>query len=303
MYSIYGELLSIANIDSAVDQLFRAYLDMKLIEIAELATEPVQSARDRVALAEQQALLAADTSMVTTRDFDGANAEIEEAGKRVATATEAAKNAKTKLDAAQNDGDKAAAESELSHADATVQSANEKLTAAQAKLPPLEDLARRAKDFVQTSTDEQKAAAGFLTETEASRAGGPIRSAFYWREVNEFRRKNLDPFTLRVGQLILSADDLKTAQAAQKKADSAEKFQHVRSYLYWFDARAKFWAETRVDSKLRPLLVPSASLEDLAQNAEALKRRLDRLKSAGLVVEGDLSTSIKAVALLGHITA
>ena len=102
----------------------------------------------------------------------------------------------------------------------------------------------------------------------------------YWSKVSEFRRTNLDPFTvprtesgLVQGQRVLLEAARSAAQQRLESPQEGEHLKHARDYLYWFDIRAHFWSKTPLDGALRTLIVSADDLLKLQKAAQELQKR------------------------------
>ena len=100
------------------------------------------------------------------------------------------------------------------------------------------------------------------------------QSAAYWNEVRAFRRTNLDPFTLQAGQTKLSEADRSSAESWL--SENRERLEQAKDYLYWFDARAKFWSETVVDQQITDIAASPEDLLNLQLAAKGLQTRRER---------------------------
>ena len=116
----------------------------------------------------------------------------------------------------------------------------------------------------------------------------------YWGKVTEFRRSNLDPFTVPRTKSGLTGVQGVLPEAARKEAQrkleaphERERAKHARDYLYWFDIRAVYWSKTPLDSALRTLVVSADDLLKLQRAAKELQDRLQKVleyeKSLGKV--------------------
>ena len=104
----------------------------------------------------------------------------------------------------------------------------------------------------------------------------------YWEAVKDFRRSNLDPFTPKnSGGMLDDSVRLSIQKDLDDDQQKRERFSQADDYLYWFDLRAKFWAETVVDDKIKAMLASAADLKKLkdaakelqSQRAQALKQK------------------------------
>ena len=85
-------------------------------------------------------------------------------------------------------------------------------------------------------------------------------STDYRAEVAKFRMGALDPSPLPTGQPYYGTDlELKPAT----------------EYLYWFDIRAKFWANTEVTPRIRSMVAPIGTLLKLVAEAKDLQEQRD----------------------------
>jgi hypothetical protein len=96
----------------------------------------------------------------------------------------------------------------------------------------------------------------------------------YWKQVTPFRRNKLDPFTPQPGERQLTGSEF--TEAGNQYQASLDYFVYQRGFVYWFDWRARFWADSDHASvqSLVKILVPPKSLQSLRTQAELLQKRI-----------------------------
>jgi hypothetical protein len=112
----------------------------------------------------------------------------------------------------------------------------------------------------------------------------------YRQAVRNFRRENLDAFTLpeEPGKLdaknpqLLSAEERSRINShLEKNEPERTRFIQAADYLYWFDIRAEFWAERTVDEQISSALESPESLTKLKAAAEQMRAQRDRALAQG----------------------
>ena len=101
-------------------------------------------------------------------------------------------------------------------------------------------------------------------------AGG---SAEYWHGVAEFRRENVDPLD-RPTLAKASSAGAHSAASERRSQPASDELSHSHGFVYWFDVRAKYWAEAGADSDTLRLLASAEVVELVYEEARVLQKKI-----------------------------
>jgi hypothetical protein len=110
-------------------------------------------------------------------------------------------------------------------------------------------------------------------------------SQAYWAKVVAFRRQNLSPFDRPDFARKASSDQtLESTEQSSTRVSQAE-FEHARTFLYWFDVRAEYWAQNGADQNLADILVPADQLRFLYEQAKSVQQRISGAQGSAKALE------------------